>query len=92
MSSQPKCPGVCPYIILQVPMHASMEVIRNAWRKQSLKNHPDKLVNAPKVNQLIGEERMKRINNAYEILHDPILRAQHDRVHPPAPQPQTGMI
>ncbi len=63
------------YQILQVHPEAEQEVIHAAYRKLAAKYHPD-------VNRAPGAaERMKQINNAYEVLSDPASRAEYDASH-----------
>ncbi|KAJ4365137.1 hypothetical protein N0V83_008755 [Neocucurbitaria cava] len=69
---------VCLYEQLGVPNHATHTAIKSAWRKLSLKYHPDKLVTSPKAIQSTGLEKIKAINHAYEILSDTIQRAAYD--------------
>lgn len=58
------------YEILGVPQDASTEVIKKAYRELSFKNHPDRL----------GDNSMQsKINNAYEVLSDPIRRELYDK-------------
>jgi curved DNA-binding protein CbpA len=60
------------YAILQVSHAAEKEVIEAAYRKLAQKYHPD-------INKSEGaEEKMKRINAAYEILSNPAKRAAYD--------------
>lgn len=60
------------YAILQVSSDAQKEVIDAAYRKLAQMYHPD-------VNKSPdAEEKMKRINYAYEILSDPIKRAAYN--------------
>lgn len=60
------------YAILQVSPAAEKEVIEAAYRKLAQKYHPD-------INKSPGaEEKMKRINAAYEVLSDPAKRAAYD--------------
>lgn len=60
------------YDILQVSPTAEKEVIEAAYRKLAQKYHPD-INKSPEA-----EEKMKRINAAYEVLSDPAKRAAHD--------------
>jgi diguanylate cyclase (GGDEF)-like protein len=69
------------YRILQVHHLAEPEVIEGAYRRLAKKYHPD-------VNKSQGaEDILKRINRAYEELHDPGKRRQYDvkwkAAHPP---------
>lgn len=60
------------YAILQVSPTAEKEVIGAAYRKLAQKYHPD-TNKSPEA-----EEKMKRINAAYEVLSDPDKRAAYD--------------
>ncbi|MBE0426934.1 MAG: DnaJ domain-containing protein [Nitrospirae bacterium] len=60
------------YDILQVSPTAEKEVIEAAYRKLAQKYHPD-INKSPE-----SEEKMKRVNAAYEVLSDPVKRAAHD--------------
>jgi DnaJ-class molecular chaperone len=62
------------YSTLGVNKNASQEEIRKAYKKQSMKHHPDRGGN---------EEQFKRVNEAYQTLSDPQKRAAYDN-----PQPQ----
>lgn len=61
------------YEILEISKNASDEVIKNAYRALVKKYHPDK-----NGNSLITEERMSKINEAYETLIDKEKRAIYD--------------
>lgn len=61
------------YYILGVARTASPEEIRQAYRKLSLKFHPDK-----NDGDKFFEDRFKEINEAYEILSDPVRRFNYD--------------
>jgi len=58
------------YGVLGVRMDAEPEVIRGAYNAMSKKYHPD-------VNHA-GAERMTQVNAAYEILSDPLKKADYD--------------
>ena len=53
-----------------------VEVVKAAYKKVAVKNHPDKVPNCER-----GEatERMQRINAAKEVLLDPTRRMAYDR-------------
>ena len=60
------------YSIIQVHPRAEKEVIDAAYRKLAAKYHPD-------VNHLSdADEKMKRLNVAYQVLSDPVKRATYD--------------
>ena len=62
-----------PYKILQVDPEAEDEVIEAAYRRLARKYHPDV---APGPD---AQERMVRINQAWDLLRDPVRRAAVDR-------------
>ena len=60
------------YDILQVAPHAEPEVIEAAYKRLARKYHPD-------VNRAAdASERMRALNQAYEILSNPTERARYD--------------
>lgn len=64
------------YKILQVDEDASDEIIKVAHKSLVKKYHPD--LNKGK-DRKVYEKRIKEINEAYEILSDPILKMEYDR-------------
>ena len=62
-----------PYKTLQVDPEAEDEVIQAAYRRLAQKYHPDR---SPGPD---AAERMVAINAAWELLRDPVRRAEHDR-------------
>jgi len=63
------------YDNLKVSRDAPIEVIQAAYRSLARKYHPDRNgSNSPK-----SEAIMKIINASYEVLSDPVKRAEHDR-------------
>src|SRR2546430_15255966 len=79
------------YEILQVDARAEPEVLEAAYRRLARKYHPDVAQSTG------GDQRMKELNAAYEVLRDPRRRADYDEqlvpggavvVEPePAPRP-----
>lgn len=60
------------YSILQVAPTAEKEIIEAAYKRLALKYHPDHNSSPD------ATERMKAINQAFEVLSDPVKRAQYD--------------
>jgi DnaJ-class molecular chaperone len=80
-----------PYTILGVGRLADAAEIKSAYRKAAKKHHPDQNAGDPKAQQRFAE-----INQAHEILSDPIKRDEFDRGligndgKPTAPKPGAG--
>lgn len=66
------------YNILNVPPSATSEAIRSAYKKESLKSHPDRLANASPSEKKKATEKFQTIADAYYILSDPKRRAEYD--------------
>ena len=64
------------YKILQVDKDASPEIIKVAYKLLVKKNHPDLREGEDKKN---AEEKIKEINEAYDILSNPIKKAEYDQ-------------
>ncbi|MEW6608116.1 MAG: molecular chaperone DnaJ [bacterium] len=63
------------YEVLEVNKNASVDEIKNAYRRLAKKYHPD--VNPD--NKKEAEEKFKEIAEAYEVLSDPQKRTQYDQ-------------
>lgn len=63
------------YRVLGVPKTANAKEIRSAYRKLALAHHPDVNQQDPKA-----EERIKEINEAYEVLGDAEKRKKYDQL------------
>lgn len=61
------------YQVLGVPENADQDVIKKAYRKLSMKYHPDKNKGDP-----AAEEKFKEISNAYTILSDKETKSRYD--------------
>ncbi|KAJ4205848.1 Tetratricopeptide repeat and J domain-containing co-chaperone dnj1 [Fusarium solani] len=77
------------YKVLGVANDADERQIKSAYRKQSKIFHPDKAAKQgiPKEE---AEKKMASINEAYEVLSDPELRARFDRGDDPNSQERPG--
>ena len=62
------------YEILEVNKNATHDEIRKAYRRLSMKWHPDKNRQDPSA-----EEKMKQIGIAYSVLSDPEKKSNYDR-------------
>lgn len=67
------------YRTLQVTRDADPAVIERAYKALSLKWHPD---TAPPSRRTEATEQMKRINEAYAVLRDPVRRRSYDATLP----------
>lgn len=65
------------YQILEVEQNSSQEAIREQYRFLVQAWHPDKFSNP--AQKLKAEEKIKEINEAYEVLRNPAKRADYDR-------------
>jgi curved DNA-binding protein CbpA len=63
------------YQVLEIPVVASQEQVARAYRQLARRFHPDL---QPPERREWAEEQMKRLNEAYEVLHDPDARARYD--------------
>ena len=64
------------YKILQVDKDASPEIIRVAYKLLVKKNHPDLKEGEDKKN---AEEKIKEINEAYDVLSNPVKKSEYDQ-------------
>jgi curved DNA-binding protein CbpA len=62
------------YDTLHVSRDAPIDVIRSAYRTLARKYHPDRRGDAPG-----SSAAMQALNAAYEVLSNPLTRAEHDR-------------
>jgi hypothetical protein len=63
------------YQVLNVSRTATAAEIKSAYRKLSLKHHPDRVAPAEKVS---ATEKMAGINRAYDVLGDEVERRRYD--------------
>jgi len=67
------------YEILNVDTHASDEEIRRAARRLSEKYHPDRVSHLDIILAKDYEKKMKEINEAKQVLCNPVARARYNR-------------
>lgn len=67
------------YKILGVAENATDDEIKKAFRKLSIKYHPDKQANKSDKEKKEAEAKFKEVNEAYQVLSDNDKRAQYDR-------------
>src|SRR3954469_16617324 len=63
------------YAALGVARHASQEDIKRAFRKLARQFHPDVA-----KDKKTAEAKFKEINEAYEVLSDPVKRKRYDEL------------
>ncbi|KAI9445223.1 DnaJ-domain-containing protein [Lactarius indigo] len=68
------------YNVLHIPKEASTEDIRQAYRKESLKTHPDRLVRASAEEKKAATEKFQAVADAYYVLSDPQRRREYDKL------------
>ncbi|KAE8269364.1 hypothetical protein A4X09_0g2982 [Tilletia walkeri] len=68
------------YAVLGVSPTASTEEIRDAYKKQSLKCHPDRFPNASAAERERHTARFQALADAYYVLSDPSRRQEYDAV------------
>ena len=74
-----------PYAVLGIPRDASPLQVARAHRRLAKRHHPDLHEGAVEA-----AERMRRINEAWSLLSNPIRRAEYDRANPSAGTPSGG--
>lgn len=67
------------YNILGIDKNASEDDIKKAFRKLSLKWHPDRHANDSEKEKKEAEEKFKEIAEAYGVLSDPEKRSKYDK-------------
>ncbi|KAF2149877.1 DnaJ-domain-containing protein [Myriangium duriaei CBS 260.36] len=70
-------PPVDYYAALEVDSKATQDQIRNAYKKQALKHHPDR-VPADSPERSTRTRKFQQINDAYYTLSDPARRRDYD--------------
>ena len=67
------------YQILGLKKGASDDEIKKAFRKLSIKYHPDKQAGKSDKEKKEAEDKFKEINEAYQILSDPVKKNNYDK-------------
>lgn len=75
-----------PYAVLGVERGATASQVARAHRHLAKRHHPD----LHPQEAVAADDRMSRINEAWQILSNPIRRADYDRDHPSAGTPASG--
>src|ERR1035437_8804025 len=65
-----------PFAVLGLPVDATAEAIKTAWRRLARQHHPD-VASGDKVVQQGATRTMAEINAAYQELRDPEKRRLH---------------
>ncbi|KAF9240907.1 DnaJ-domain-containing protein [Melanogaster broomeanus] len=68
------------YSILFVSKTASADEIRQAYRKESLRTHPDRLANATDAERKVATGEIP-VADAYYVLSDPVRRREYDTLY-----------
>lgn len=69
-------PSRNPFTVLELPLDASEEAIKAAWRRLARLNHPD-VTSGDQTTERRATRRMAEINAAYHELRDPDRRRLH---------------
>ncbi|KAG9001092.1 hypothetical protein FRB94_007152 [Tulasnella sp. JGI-2019a] len=76
MDSSSKFPEY--YVLLNIPRTASTEDVRTAYKRESLRTHPDRLQKATPAEKKAATERFQAVADAYYVLSDPARRREYD--------------
>jgi len=77
MATQPLSES--PYVVLSIARSASAEEVRKAYKQKLLETHPDKLpLTATEEEKQRAQDRFRHVQEAFEILNDPIKRKAYD--------------
>ncbi|KAI0348661.1 DnaJ-domain-containing protein [Trametopsis cervina] len=69
------------YAFLNIQQTATAEEIRSAYKKESLRTHPDRLVNVSQEEKRAATERFQAVADAYYVLSDPTRRREYDSLY-----------
>ncbi|KAI4160504.1 MAG: hypothetical protein L6R39_000210 [Caloplaca ligustica] len=79
------------YKVLDIPPNATQQQVRDAYKKQALKSHPDR-VPSDSPERPVRTRKFQQINDAYYTLSDPSRRRDYDsaRSYHGFPDPSAG--
>ncbi|CAH8533764.1 unnamed protein product [Dicrocoelium dendriticum] len=66
------------YKVLGIKRHASVDEIKQAYKKCALQHHPDRHTHADENTKREQEQKFKEVGMAYSVLSDPQKRQQYD--------------
>ncbi|CAE6423466.1 hypothetical protein RSOLAG1IB_02786 [Rhizoctonia solani AG-1 IB] len=66
------------YELLHISPTATTDEIRTAYKKESLRTHPDRLGNATQEEKRLATEKFQAVADAYYVLSDPVRRKEYD--------------
>ncbi|OJA18628.1 hypothetical protein AZE42_01770 [Rhizopogon vesiculosus] len=69
------------YALLNVQKTATTEEIRQAYKRESLRTHPDRLANATEQQRKATTEKFQAVADAYYVLSDPVRRKEYDTLY-----------
>ncbi|TFK41024.1 DnaJ domain-containing protein [Crucibulum laeve] len=69
------------YKLLNIPQSASQDDVRQAYRKESLRTHPDRLANATPSEKKVATEKFQAVADAYYVLSDAKRRKEYDMLY-----------
>ncbi|KAH8100614.1 DnaJ domain-containing protein [Cristinia sonorae] len=69
------------YAILGITTTASTDDVRQAYKKESLRTHPDRLTNATPAEKKAATEKFQAVADAYYVLSDSTRRKEYDALY-----------